>query len=402
MRTVLFLIRKEYLQVFRDRATVFQVFLIPIVQLLVLANAATFEIRNARMYVVDLDRTTASRGLVERMAASGRFSIASYTGSMEEANRALLARAASVILHIPEDFEERLVRDRRAPVQLVLNAEEGAAASIVQSYVTRILADYAAELGTQLQAQVGNVTASVSSDAPESTRTVAQGMANGRTASRRSGDHRIEIRARGWYNPELDYVNYMVPGILVSLVTIIGTLLTAQNIAREKELGTLEQLNATPLTRTQFIAGKLIPFWGLAYVDLLIGLALARFVFDVPMRGSLLLVFGSAAIYLVVALGIGLWVSTVAETQQQAQFVTFFIMMIYLLMSGLFTPVSSMPEWAQWLAELNPVKHFVVIMRAVLVKGAGLAAIQMPLYILTLYGAIVLTLAVRQYSKTSG
>jgi ABC-2 type transport system permease protein len=191
----------------------------------------------------------------------------------------------------------------------------------------------------------------------------------------------------------------MVPGLLVALVTIIATLLSAQNIAREKELGTLEQLNVTPLTRGQFIAAKLLPFWALGLLDLALGLVVGRLAFDIPMRGSLLLLFGSAAIYLVVALAIGLWISTLVETQQQAMFVTFFIMNVYLLLSGLFTPIDSMAPWMQVLSLLNPVRHFVTISRTVLVRGAGLADILQPLAILIAYAAVMLTVAIRQYSK---
>jgi ABC-2 type transport system permease protein len=193
----------------------------------------------------------------------------------------------------------------------------------------------------------------------------------------------------------------MVPGILAILVTMIANATAAMNIVREKEIGTLEQLNVTPVTRAQFITGKLLPFWLIALADLALGLVVARLVFGIPVRGSVLLVMGAAGVYLVAALGIGLWVSTVAETQQQAMFVSFAINMVYMLMSGLFTPFGSMPEWAQWLAQLSPVKHFIVIMRAIMVKGAGLPAIQLPLLVLAVYGVVVLTLAVRQYSKTS-
>jgi ABC-2 type transport system permease protein len=209
----------------------------------------------------------------------------------------------------------------------------------------------------------------------------------------------IDVRTRNWYNPTLNYKHYMVPGILVALVTLIGTLLTAQNIAREKELGTLEQLNVTPITRGQFIAAKLLPFWVLGLVDLAIGLVVARFVFDVPMRGSLLLLFGSAAIYLVTALAIGLWISTLVETQQQAMFVTFFVMNVYLLMSGLFTPIDSMAPWVQVISQANPVRHFVTISRAVLIKGAGISEVAQPLLTLAAFGVVSLTLAIRQYSK---
>jgi ABC-2 type transport system permease protein len=209
------------------------------------------------------------------------------------------------------------------------------------------------------------------------------------------------VRTRHWYNPTLDYRHYMVPGILVALVTVIGTLLTAQNIAREKELGTLEQLNVTPVTRGQFITAKLLPFWVLGLLSLAIGLTVGRVAFGIPIRGSILLLFGSAAVYLVVALAIGLWISTLVETQQQAMFVTFFIVNVYLLMSGLFTPIESMAPWMQVVSQLNPVRHFITISRAVLVKGAGLRDVLQPLAILVVYGTLMLSLAVRQYSKRS-
>jgi ABC-type multidrug transport system permease subunit len=191
----------------------------------------------------------------------------------------------------------------------------------------------------------------------------------------------------------------MVPGILVALVTLIGTLMTAQNIAREKELGTLEQLNVTPITRGQFIAAKLLPFWALGLIDLAIGLTVGALVFGVPIRGSLFLLFGVAAIYLVVALAIGLFISTIVDTQQQAMFVTFFVFNVYLLMSGLFTPIDSMAPWVQVVSLANPVRHFVTISRAILVKGAGAADIVQPVVTLVAFAIITLTLAIRQYSK---
>ncbi|HSM09114.1 MAG TPA: ABC transporter permease, partial [Gemmatimonadota bacterium] len=242
------------------------------------------------------------------------------------------------------------------------SAEDGAAAGIVASYAQTIVADFAA-------------------------------------GSTRRG---VEIRTRGWYNEELNYQQHMVPGILVVLVTIIGTLLTSMNIVREKEIGTLEQLNATPLRRSEFIAGKLLPFWILALLELAFGLIVARLVFDIPMRGSLALLFGAGGIYLVVALGVGLWISTVTETQQQAMFVTYFFLMINLFMSGLFTPIASMPGWGRAAAELIPLKHFIEIARAVLVKGAGADALVVPLLALVAMGLVVFTVSVRQYSKTAG
>ena len=381
MRRILVLAWTEVLHVVRDRATLAQVLLIPFTQLLILANAATFEIRDTPLYVVDQDHTSASRGLVTRFAASGNFTIAGASPSPELANERLLAGDVTMVLTIPHDFERDLVRTHVGGVQLVVNAEKGMAAGIVQYYASRILTRYAAELAPELGRGSG-----------------APAMPAAATGPRR-GTPQIDVRTRAWYNPTLDYRHYMVPGILVALVTLIGTLLTAQNIAREKELGTLEQLNVTPITRGQFIAGKLLPFWVLGMFELAAGLVLGRVVFGVPVLGSPLLLFAVSAVYLVAALGIGLWISTIVETQQQAMFVTFFIMMIYLLMSGLFTPIDSMPRWVQIAAELNPVRHFVAISRAVLVKGAGLREIQRPFLILAVFATVVFSLAVRQYSK---
>jgi len=374
VRRILFLTRAEVLHVVRDRATLAQVVLLPLLQLLILANAATFEIRDTPAYVVDFDRTATSRGLVNRFAASGHFRVVGDSASMPLADEMLLRGRVTMVLTIPADFESSVVRTGQAPVQLVLNAEKGSAAGVVQSYATRILAAYSAERGAELRPTV---------------------------RTRATPHEAIGVSMRSWYNPTLDYQHYMVPGLLVALVTMIATLLSAQNIAREKELGTLEQLNVTPLTRGQFITAKLLPFWVLGLADLGLGVAVGHAVFGVPVRGSLLLLFASAGIYLVVALAIGLWISTLVDTQQQAMFVTYFILVIYLLLSGLFTPVDSMARWVQIVSVLNPVRHFVTISRAVLVKGAGIAEIAGPLAILAGYAVVTLTAAIHQHSKRS-
>jgi len=380
MRTLRFLLRKEFLQIRRDHLMLRLIFVVPIIQLLVLSNAATFEVKRSSMFVVDLDRTEFSRGLVDRLAASGRFVPAGASVSMDAANEAVLARKVDMILRIPTDFEADLVRTRVAPVQLVFNAENGSAASVTQSYATQVINSYAAELGVEVSPNLAAVRAS-----PE--------------RPPRPGEPNLELRARGWYNAELDYRDYMVPGILVQLVTIVGTMLTAMNIVREKEIGTLDQLNVTPVTRGTFITAKLLPLWAIAMFELALGLLVARFVFDVPMRGSVALVFLAAAVYLVAALGIGLFISTLVETQQQAMFISFFVMMIYLLMSGLFTPVRSMPGWAQAMTQLNPVMHFISLTRGVLLKGAGMADVFRTLVILAGFGVLFVGLAVRQYGK---
>jgi ABC transporter DrrB family efflux protein len=372
VRTVFFLVRKEFLQIFRDRTTVFQIFMIPVVQLLVLANAATFDVKRVAMLVVDEDRTTVSSGLVQRFQAGKQFRVVRYEATDADVDHALLDREVTAVLHIPRRFEEDLVRRGRAPVQLVLNAEEGATAGIVQGYANAILSGYAAELDRTLP--------------------------TGRRPSPRVAP--LDLRTQRWYNPTRNYKHWMVPALMVSLTTIIGLLLTAQNITRENELGTLEQLNVTPMTKVQFIAAKLIPFWILSMVIFSLGLAIGKLVFGIPMVGNLLLVYLAAGVYLIVVLGIGLAISTVTRTQQQAMFVAFFVMLIFLLMSGLFTPVDSMPDWAQRVAEANPVKHFVSIMRAVLMRGAGLETVGPPIVGLGVAGVVVLALAVLRYRKS--
>jgi ABC-2 type transport system permease protein len=382
IRRTLTLARAEVLHVMRDRATLVQLVMVPILQLLVLSNAATFAIRESPMWVVDYDHSSVSRGLVSRLTASGLFRVEGTSSSPAPADDAMLRGRATLVLTIPGDFERELVRTGTDAVHLDVNSEKGAAAGVVQSYAAQIIAAYSRELE-----QSAHPSAAGASDQP------------GPDADPVHGAGRIETVARAWNNPTLDYRHFMVPGILVALVTIIGTLVTAQNIAREREMGTIEQLNVTPITKAEFIVAKLLPFWVIALLDFLLGLLVAKLVFGIPLRGSLVLLLASVGVYLVVALAIGLWISTMVETQQQAMFVTFFLLMIYLLMGGLFTPIDSMPRWVQLLSELNPIRHFATIVRGILIKGAGLAEIGRPLGLLALYAVGMLTLAIRRYQK---
>jgi len=374
VRRILFLAQAEVLHIVRDRILLAQTLIVPMVQLVILSNAATFEIHNTPIQIVDFDRTSASRGVVNRLAANGHFDIVDTTPSLDRVEKRLLDGSITMAVIIPRDFEESLVKTGIAPVELSVNGEKGSAAGIVQAYATRVLTDYAA--GLKRPALPGSIGRVLVDPAP-----------------------RIDVRMRSRYNPTLNYKYYMVPGILVALMTIIGSLLSAQNIAREKELGTLEQLNVTPITRGEFIVAKLLPFWVLGLIELSLGLLIGTLVFGIPVRGSLPLLYAVAAVYLAVAVGIGLWISALVDTQQQAMFVTFFIVNIYLLMSGLFTPIDSMAPWVQTVTLVNPVRHFVAISRAILMKGAGPAEIAQPFLILIGSAIVVLFVAVRQYRK---
>ncbi len=373
MRTIFLIVQKETLQVLRDKRMLIQIFLPPIIQLLVLAQAMTFEVKHTDLVLVDADRTRASIELAEAFTASGRFDVAIQTISARAADDALLGRRANAILHIPEGFEQDLHRLTAPTLQLILNAEDGASAGVVLAYANEIIQSYA-------QKRQGEIMPAV---------------------AMQEGQPGVTIRTRRLYNPQGSYLAYMAIGLMASLVTLVWILLTSQNIAREKEIGTLEQLNVTPITRAQFILGKLLPFWILGLIELSVGLLVIRFGFGITFVGSVPLVYLAAAIYLVAALGLGLLVSTVAATQQQAQFVTFFILVTFFFLGGIFTPIQSMPAWAQDLAELNPIKHFVLILRGVLMKGMGWEDMLRPLGAMMLFAAGALSIAVLRYRKTA-
>jgi ABC-2 type transport system permease protein len=377
MRTILFLLEKEFLQIFRSRQIMAMILLVPILQLVVLANAATFEVKSAKLALVDLDGSAASRLLAERFAASGRFRIASRHPSLAAAQEELRRGRVRLVVEIPRDFERSLTVERRAPVLLAFDAVDGAAAGILNAYAVTILGRFGADFGAEIAARSVGAPAAASEAAP------------GGAVSY-------------WFNPRLSYHDFMVPGILVELVTMVGLLLSALNIVREKEIGTIEQLNVTPLGKGQFIAGKLIPFWILGLVALSLGLWVARLLFHIPLNGSLALVFAIAALYLLVMAGLGLAISTASDTQQQATFLALFTLILCILLSGLFTPVESMPLWAQYLTLGNPIYHFIAVMRSILLQGAGFAAIRGHVTYLAVMVAVILPLAAWRYRKVVG
>lgn len=372
MRTLKFLIQKEFIQVFRNRTMLPIIFVVPIVQLLILVHAATFELRNIDLYVVDKDLSSTSRQLVSKFEGSRFFQIAGRSFSIQDAENALRTEQADVIFHIPAGFERDLLRNDHAGVQILINAINGTAAGIINAYATSIISGY----NQNIVAEHKGVPKSMASALP------------------------LEINYSFWFNPDLNYKNYMVPGVLVLLVTIIGLFLSGMSLVREKEIGTIEQINVTPIKKHQFIIGKLLPFWIIALFELAFGLFIGKLIFDIPLVGSIFLIFGVASVYLLVILGIGLFISTVSESQQQAMFISFFFVMIFILMSGLFTPIESMPDWAKVMNKINPVAYFIKIIRMVLLKGSELAHILKDFIALGIYAAIILALATFRYRKT--
>ena len=344
------------------------IFVLPIVQLLVLSYTATFEIKVIRLAVTDNDNTVTSRRLIEHFKASPIYLIVEEGADEREGNEKMRDGSAHQALVLLPGFEKSLTLGQKAKVQVVTDAINGSAAALMGTYTLSIIQGFNREI-------IEKVNPAAMTP--------------------------IDLTWSFWYNPQLNYITYMVPGILVLLVTIIGMFLSGMNVVREKELGTIEQINVTPIKKYQFIAGKLIPFWIIALFELAIGLLIARLVFNVPILGNIFLIFLVASVYLVVVLGLGLFISTITDTQQQSMFISWFILVIFILMSGLFTPVESMPEWARNLNLVNPIAYFISIIRMIMLKGSGFKDIMVTLFILAGYGILISGLSVWRYRKTA-
>ncbi|MGW8123857.1 ABC transporter permease [Roseivirga echinicomitans] len=373
MKTIGYIIQKEFRQIFRNKGMLPVIFILPILQLVILSNAATFEVKNIKFSYIDRDHSALSRELIEKFSASDYFDIITDFPSQSVASSAMLKGEVDVILEIPQHFERDLRREQRANLGVTINAIDGASAGIENVYISQIIQGFNKNIKMEmmLQGQPGNALKN------------------------------IETIPLFWYNETLNYKTFMVPGILVLLVTMITLFLSGMNIVREKEIGTLEQINVTPIKKSQFILGKLFPFWVIGLGLLTIGLVIAKLIFDVPMLGSLGLMYLYTSIYILVILGFGLFISNFTDTQQQAMFISWFFIVIFILMSGLFTPIESMPEWAQRITDLNPIKYFVEVMRMVMLKGSSFADI-MPQFLKTLVFAFAMNgLAVWSYKKTT-
>lgn len=374
MKTILFIIQKEFKQIFRNKGMLPIIFVLPLIQLLILSNAASFEVKNIKFSYIDHDNSSASRELVSKFKASTYFNIIQNFASKKEATLEMQKGTVDVILEIPIHFESNLIKEKSTQISVSINAIDGASAGVSNVYITQIINNYNQTIQTK------------SSQYSDGTMVKPQNI--------------VTIPSF-WYNNTLNYKTFMVPGILVLLVTMLTLFLSSMNIVREKELGTLEQINVTPIKKHQFIIGKLFPFWVLGLVILTVGFIIAKVVFNVPMLGNIGVIYLFTAIYLIVILGIGLYISNHTETQQQAMFIAWFFTVIFILMSGLFTPIESMPQWAQNLTLVNPIRYFVEVMRMVLLKGAGFSDIKIHFLIILGYAVVINSFAVWSYKKVN-
>jgi ABC-2 type transport system permease protein len=372
MRTILYLLRKEFIQIFRNKFISKAIFAVPIVQMLILVPAITFEIKNVRLAIIDRDMTSESRGLIGKLEGSSFFKVSYSTFSDTEANSLLHKNKCSVILQIPSGFGKDIGNGKPGNILATIDAINASTAQLSWAYLNGVIRDYNMDLLTK------NINLTSYSSLPQ-----------------------IHITNRYWYNEMLNYKYYMLPGILVILVTAIGFLLAGLNMVREKEIGTIEQINVTPVKKYQFIIAKMVPFLLIGLIDLALGLVIGRLAFGVPFEGSVLLMFFGATLFLIAVLGLALFISTFSGTQQQYMFVAFFCMIIFILMSGIFTPYESMPQWAQNFNLINPVAYLMRINRMVMLKGSELSDISAEIVSLFVLAAIFTTLAVRRYRKTA-
>lgn len=372
MKTIKFLLEKEFRQIFRNRALLPMIFMMPIIQLLVMPLAADFEVKNINITVVDHDHSSYSQKLTNKITASGYFKLVGYGESYNSAFTLVEKDKADLILEIPQSFEKNLVRENRQTLFIAVNAINGMKANLGGAYLAQILSAFNKEIRLDwMQPQRFN-------QAPI-----------------------IEVTSSNWFNRFLNYTFFMVPGILVVLVTMVCVYMCSLNIVREKEIGTIEQINVTPIKKYHFIIGKLLPFWIIGMFVFTVGLfGVGRLVYGIIPAGSIITIYSFLSLYLVALLGLGLLISTFSETQQQAMSLAFFFMMIFMLMSGLFTSIDSMPEWAQWIARFNPVTYFIKVMRMVVLKGSGFADIKEHFLVMTGFALVFNTWAVVNYRKT--
>ena len=368
MHRVLHLMRKELIELGQDPRLFGIVILAPIIQLAVLGYAATTDVKDVPVVVVDADRSAASRDLMARFDASDNFVVVGLVSSTSEIDSWLESGRAWMALNIPPQYGEAIARGETVRVQVVADGTDSNSTNVALGYTRVLLAGYAQDL---MADRLGRV--------PEPL---------------------ITATVRVWFNPDLESRDFMIPGIVALLLLVITTNLSAMAIVREKEVGTLEQLNVTPLARWELIAGKLLPYALVGVVDVVLVLVVALAWFEVPMRGSLALLFAMSLVYLLSTLGLGLFISTISATQQQAMMTTtffFFVPMMYL--SGFIFPIDNMPGWIQPVTYLLPLRYFLIILRGLFLKGVGLETFWPEAISLLAWGLAMLSLATLRSSK---
>lgn len=345
-------------------------FVMPLIQLIILPLAMDFDVKAVNLAVIDNDHSTMSQKLIGNILSSGYFKMQGSCSSYKEALSYIENGTADVILEIPPAFDRGLVREGRQQLAVYADAINGTKAAIGSSYLLQVIKTFNADFNVKMN-------------------------------SVKQHPGRINITYTNWFNPRGIYKFNVVPAVLVLLLTLIGGYITALNIVREKEIGTIEQINVTPVKKWQFIIGKLTPFWIIGMIVFTIGLLVSASVYGILPRGNILMLYAFAMVYLVAIMGFGLLISTYSSNQVQAMFVAFFFMMIFMLMSGFFTSTDSMPGWAKVISELTPVTHFIKMDRMIILKGSEWKDVQKEFLYLIGFAVFLNGWAILNYRKTS-
>jgi len=365
---------KEFIQIFRDPRMRAVIFVMPIVQVLVFGYAVTTDVKHVRMAVYDLDNSIASRELTAQFVETDYFDLMAHVSNDAEAQSLIDRSEAQAVLRFNRGFEERLRSGRDTEVQLFVDGTDSNTAGIILDYSAKIVGRFSnGVLLTRLDRLGGGSVAS----------------------------EPLVMETRAWFNANLESRNFYVPGVIAILVMLITLMLTSMAVVREKEVGTMEQIMVTPITSGEFILGKTVPFAVIGFADVLLITLVAVFWFQVPIRGSLLLLFVATGLYILTTLGIGLLISTVSTTQQQAMMSTFFFYFPAVLLSGFMFPIANMPVAVQWLTYGNPLRYFLVIVRGIFLKGVGPSILWPQMAVLLVMGVGTIWFAASRFKKTT-
>jgi len=363
------MIRKEFIQVFRNSKMRAIVLVMPIVQSMVFGYAVTTDVKQVDTGIYDQAQTPESRDLIDQFIQSGYFSVKTVINNDREIDELIDYGKVATIIHIPPDFSSKIAAGKTAPVQIIVDGTDSNTAGVVLSYAGNIVRNNAIELMQKKMDGTGREPVGVN------------------------------LQTRAWFNENLTSRNFYVPGVIAVIVMLVTLLLTSMSVVREKELGTMEQIVVTPITPLEFILGKTMPSIILGFANMMLVTLISVFWFDIPVRGSIITLFVANGFYLMTTIGIGLLISTVSETQQQAMMSTFFFYLPAVLLSGFMFPIANMPEVIQAFTYLNPLRYFLVIIRGIFLKGVGIAILWPQMMALLALGSLVLTLAVKKFHK---
>jgi len=372
MLKVAHIIRKEFIQLRRDRRMFFIIFFSPVLQLILLGYAANLDIRNIPVVVCDLDATRTSRDFIAQFPASGYFSLQATVDRAEDVDAYIDRGKASLAIILPKGMGRRLAGRESVRVQVIVDGAESQSAIVGLNYATMIGLQYSRQILLQRL----------------------------RSASPGLSVPRVEPEVRVWYNPELRSRNFMIPGVLAMVLMIITMMLTSLGIVKEKELGTMEQLIVTPVRPHELILGKLLPFFLIGLVEITVVVAVAVFGFGVPVKGSIWLLFGLSPTFMLTTLGLGLFISTISRNQQQAMLTAAFFIIPQIILSGFVFPIENMPRLIQGLTYVVPLRYFLVIIRGLFLKAVGLNALWDETAALLVFGLAILGLSILRFRKT--